>query len=606
MPFDGLVLAAIKKELIDGALNVTPLLGSRIDRIYQPAPLELNIVLRQPGKRFRLLISARASEARIHLTEQAKKNPASPPLFCMVLRKHLEGGRIVGLAQEGLERILVFQIEVRNEINQLTQKNLVCEIMGKHSNVILVDATTQTIIDSIKRYSFNLSRYREVLPGRPYLHPPKQDKLAFDTLNEAIFQENIWQQPLAAKLEQILQRRFEGLSTLMSREIIYRAGLPADLTLNECGEYEINVLGQKLKLLYSKVRESSFQPALMVNEAGEPVEFAAFPLTHLRKLTARKATMNAIVDQFFTFQEERSWFNQKKQRLISLVQKEIDYQAKKISTFEQAGSLPYGEENLTEVDKAEKFKLYGELLLANAHCLEKGLTEVSLANFHDPSSRVLISLDPQLSPVENANAFFKKYQKIKKARLAIQPLLEKAHQERFYLLSVETALQQASTLSDLAEISQELMTTGYLAKIITSQKSKDKPKPKQKTSAPLKFVSSDSLTILVGKNNRQNDYLTMRLAQENDVWLHTKEIPGSHVVIKTNGQPVPPTTLQEAAILAAFYSRAWQSHNIPVDYTSRKNVKKPPGSRPGFVTYTNHRTIMVNPDKNLPVKLQQD
>ena len=595
MPFDGLVLAAIKKELIDGALNITPLLGSRIDRIYQPAPLELNIVLRQPGNRNRLLISAHASEARIHLTEHAKENPASPPLFCMVLRKHLEGGRIVGLAQEGLERILVFQIEVRNEINQLTQKNLVCEFMGKHSNVILVDATTQTIIDSIKRYSFNLSRYREVLPGRTYLHPPKQDKLALYTLNEAIFQENIWQQPLAAKLEQIIQRRFEGLSTLMSREIIYRAGLPADLILNECGEYEINVLEQKLKLLCQAVRESNFPPALMVNEAGEPVEFAAFPLTHLRKLTARKATMNVIVDQFFTFQEERSCFNQKKQRLISLVQKEINYQAKKISTWE---------ENLTEADKAEKFKLYGKLLLANAHCLEKGLTEVSLANFHDPSSRVLISLDPQLSPVENANAFFKKYQKAKKTRLAIQPLLENARQERFYLLSVETALQQASTLSDLAEISQELMTTGYLAKTTTGQKSKDKPKPKQKTSAPLKFISSDNLTILVGKNNRQNDYLTMRLAQENDVWLHTKEIPGSHVVIKTNGQPVPPTTLQEAAILAAFFSRAQQSHNVPVDYTGRKNVKKPPGARPGFVTYTNHRTIIVNPDKSLPAKLQ--
>ena len=594
MPFDGLVLDAIKKELIDGALNLTPLLGSRIDRIYQPAPLELNVILRQPGKRYRLLISAHASEARIHLTGHAKENPASPPLFCMVLRKHLEGGRIVNLVQEGLDRILIFQIEVRNEINQLTQKSLVCEIMGKHSNIILVDAATQTIIDGIKRYSFNISRYREVLPGRPYLHPPKQGKLALNNLNEANFQEDVWQQPLAAKLEQILQQRVEGLSTLMSREIIYRAGLPADLTLNECGEYEVNVLGQKLKLLCSKVRQGDFQPALMVNEAGEPVEFAAFPLTHLRKLTAHKAAMNALVDQFFTFREERSSFNQKKQRLISLVQKEIDYQAKKISTWE---------ENLTEAAKAEKFKLYGELLLANAHCLEKGLTEVSLADFHDSSSSVLISLDPQFTPVENAKAFFKKYQKAKKARLAVQSLLEKARQEWFYLLSVETALQQAGTLDDLAEISQELMNIGYLAKATTGQKSKDKPESKQKTSLPLKFISSDNLTILVGKNNRQNDYLTMRLAQENDVWLHTKEIPGSHVIIKTNGQPVPPATLQEAATLAAFYSRARQSHNVPVDYTGRKHVKKPPGTRPGFVTYTNHRTIIVNPDKNLPPKL---
>jgi predicted ribosome quality control (RQC) complex YloA/Tae2 family protein len=304
--------------------------------------------------------------------------------------------------------------------------------------------------------------------------------------------------------------------------------------------------------------------------------------------------MNALVDQFFTFREERSSFNQKKQRLISLVQKEVDYQVKKISTWE---------ENLTEAAKAEKFKLYGELLLANAYCLEKGLTEVSLADFHDPSSRVLISLDPQFSPVENAKAFFKKYQKAKKARLAVQSLLEKARQEWFYLLSVETALQQTGTLDDLAEISQELMNTGYLAKATTGQKSKDKPEPKQKTSLPLKFISSDNLTILVGKNNRQNDYLTMRLAQENDVWLHTKEIPGSHVIIKTNGQPVPPATLQEAAILAAFYSRARQSHNVPVDYTDRKHVKKPPGTRPGFVTYTNHHTIIVNPDKNLPPKL---
>lgn len=588
MPFDGLVLTAIKRELEN---NIT---DSRIDRIYQPAPLELNIILRQPGRRLRLLISAHAHEARVHLTECAKENPASPSLFCMVLRKHLEGGRVVSLSQEGLERILILQIEARNEINQLIRKNLICEIMGKHSNIILVDAATQTIIDSAKRYSYNINRYREVLPGHPYIQPPKQDKLTLGTLNEAIFRKEIMQQPLEAKLEYILQHRLEGLSTLMCREIIYSAGLPIDLTLNACGEYEISILAQKLQQISHCVRQGNFQPALMLKETGEPVEFAAFPLTHLKNLTGQKATMNAVVAQFFVFREEINRFNQEKRCLASLVQKEMTRQAKKNSVLE---------ENLTKADEAENFKLYGKLLLANVHCLKKGLKEVSLANFHDSSSFVSIPLDPSLSPVENAKVFFKKYNKAKKARLVTQSLLEKARQELFYLMGVETALQQTNSLKNLLEIRQELATTGhYLAKTTTSKKSK----PEQKISPPLKFISSDNLTILVGKNNRQNDYLTMRLAKEKDVWLHTKEIPGSHVVIKTNGQPVPRATLQEAATLAAFYSRARQSHNVPVDYTNRKNIKKPPGANPGFVIYTDYHTIIVNPDENLIKKLRQD
>jgi len=584
MPFDGLVMAAIRKEL-DGEL-----LGGRIDKIYQPSPLEVHLLIHRPGTRARLLLSAHPENARVHLTGRAKENPPSPPVFCMVLRKHLEGGRIKKILQRGLDRVLVFQVQTHDDLGEPCIKELICEIMGRHSNIILVNPVGAQIIDAIKRYTYAVSRHREVLPGRLYIPPPEQHKLNPLELKEEEFRQMLLEAPLETPVASVLQRILDGISQVMAKEILYRAGLAEDLILDHCGEYELVALWRTIKQLAGAIARGEFQPSLILDEQGRPKEFAAFDLTHFHAFSRRQGNMNALVDLFYTAREEEQNYKSKKQSLLAVVRREMSRLSHKLSLQE---------ETLAKAEQAEEYKISGELLMANLYRLEKGVNEVTLENFYDPSKKmVTISLDPRLSPLQNAQAYFKKYTKAKQTREETSNRIEQTRRELDYLKDVETSIILATAVSELMEIREELEEQGYL-KPSNRGKKKEPGKPR-----PLVFTSTDGFTILVGRNNKQNDYLTLRLAKDEDIWLHTRNIPGSHVLIRTGGRPVPQTTLVEAASLAAYFSRARESQNVPVDYTLRRNVHKPRGARPGYVIYTGQRTLTVDPDQELVERLK--
>ncbi len=586
MPYDGLVTAAICQELNE------KLAGGRIEKIYQPLKDEIMLLLSKQA-RYRLLISANAQNARMHLSKNAKPNPATPPLFCMVLRKHLEGGRIVEITQAGLERILQIIVNTRDELGQPTLKKLIVEIMGKHSNIILVDHQTGKIIDGIKRYSHAVSRHREVLPGRDYLAPPEQGKIHPIGLNEERFFQLITSKDIDLKLTDILLQTFNGFSPRICREIVYRCGLPLDIKLNYCGEYELSMLWQHFNSLCTDLEKGNFNPTLVLNHDGSPIDFAAFALTQFADLHLEQGSMSEVLDSFYFLQERDCRIQAKRQSLMTIIKREINRLKNKI---------PKQRQSLKKAENFEHYRLCGELLTANMHLIKKGMGMVELENYYSPDlEKITIELDPQKSPAENAQFYFKQYVRAKNTVEAVKQQLAQAQEELSYLEGVESAARFADSLKDLEEVENELVMQGYAK----PSRQKDKVDKKQANKPqPLNFQSRDGLVILVGKNNRQNDYLTLRLAKGEDIWLHTKDIPGSHVVIKTQGRPVPPTTLEEAAVLAAYYSKARQSSKVPVDYTLIKHVHKPKGAKPGMVIYENQQTIFVDPDEKLVQNLK--
>jgi predicted ribosome quality control (RQC) complex YloA/Tae2 family protein len=587
MPFDGMVMAAVTRELT-GTLT-----GCRIEKIFQPAREEVHLVLGRPGEKHRLLMSADPGTARIHLTGSAAPNPPSPPVFCMVLRKHLEGGRISGFTQTGYDRVLDIAVDTRDDLGRPSFKRLICEIMGKHSNILLVDPAAGIILDGIKRYSHALSRHREVLPGRPYVPPPASGKISPLSLEEEGFFKIMMEQDLNAKVRDIIQQRFDGLSPLLAREIVYRAGLGQDILLDRCGQYDLLAVFSALHAIYESARNGEFRPTVAF--LGRTVQdFGAFDLTHLERCVRRTGGMNQVADIFYGLKSRDQETGRIRQSVISQVRKETARLERKLS-LQKA--------DLEMASEAEHLRLAGELVTANIHRLQKGDTEVYLDNFYQegcPPQKV--DLDPRYTPAENAQIYFKRYSKAKKTCEAAALNLEKSREELDYLYGVESAAQLASDPGDMKQIRDELVGQGYL------KPAGPKPSLKKEREAPLPaaFVSSQGFTILAGRNNRQNDYLTMKLARPEDMWLHAREIPGSHVIIKTGGQSVPDRTLEEAASLAALFSRARQSAKVPVDCTLRKYVSKPKGAKPGYVIYTDQQTIMAVPDEALPESLSRD
>lgn len=589
MPFDGLVMSAIARELAD------QLTGGRVDKIQQPSPNEviLNIHTREKGKQ-KLLISANARDARIHLTSSSYVNPITPPIFCMVLRKHLEGGRIRSVEQVDLERVLKLTIDSRDELGRPGEKLLFCEVMGKHSNILLVDPDSNLIVDGIHRYSHSVSRYREVLPNRPYLPPPKQNKLDPRQLSEDRFRTSLLEENLLdSSVANILLQKIAGIGPQTCRELVIRASLPIDYKLDHCGEYELAQLWNQIKYLADMIEKSNFEPTLLLDKRGNPLDFAALNLSHIKAFIREKASMSNVLDQYFIKITNTRILEGYKQSLLQTIRKETGRLEKKIILHQKS---------LKSAENADKYRIFGELITANLYQLEQG-SEARVQNFYDPDAKeIIIAMDPSLTPSQNAQSYFKKYLKAKNTRDSVTLQLEQALTELAYLEAVETAVLQALDMADLTEIRLELEEQAYL---------KPKPSPgrakankEQARPRPLSFVSSEGYTILVGKNNKQNDYLTLRLAAEEDIWLHTKDIPGSHVIIRcsTVGK-VPDQTLLEAANLAAWHSKARHSGKVPVDYTSKKYVRKPKGAKPGMVIYENQRTIYVIPSEEQIDKL---
>lgn len=588
MAFDGIFMAAVTRELQQ------LLVGGRVEKVYQPEREELHIILRNEGQKYRLLINASAQMARIHIAQQGKENPTTPPMYCMVLRKHLEGGKLVGIQQPGLERILKLSFMAYDELGELKEKLLMVEVMGKHSNIVLVDAETGTILDGIKRYSHAVSRHREVLPGREYLSPPSQNKLYLPDCSQETFYQVLLSEKLDSKVQKVLLKALDGFSPLLCREVLLRAGLDEELTLNVCGDYELNKLWQQLLEIKTCLEQGTFQPTLIFNPQGGVEDFAAIPLSQFSGYPSKTASAQEIVDTFYNLKQDQNRFRQISTDLIKQVEEHIQRVEKK---------LAIQLENLLAAEKADEFRIYGELLTANLHQIQRGQQQITLPNYYDPDfAEVTIPLDPQFSGAENAQNYFKKYGKIKNSGKTARQYVTEYQLELDYLRSVVNNLELATSVEDLEEIRQELASEGYV-KVKEVRKGKGKTTTEKAEQAPLTFTSVDGLTILVGKNNRQNDRLTLREARETDVWLHTKDIPGSHVIIRTAGDEVPDSTLEQAAQLAAWYSKAREAQKVPVDYTLRKHVHKPKGAKPGMVIYDSQKTLYIDP--KVPDNLNQ-
>lgn len=582
MAFDGLVMAAVREEL-----NRT-VIGGRIEKIYQPLAREILLVIHKDRTKHRLLISADAGKARIHVTKTVRENPLTPPLFCMVLRKHLEGGKIAGIDQPGLERILKIRVEATDELGILAEKTLICEVMGKHSNVILVNPSTNTILDGISRYSYATSRHREVLPGRQYVPPPESEKQDPSIVSEDIFRSRLWDPSQDLPVEKMLLNSFDGLSPQTCREIVARAGLEPAVGSQSLGELELNLLWNVFKTIQEQLRSGEFKPVVCYKD-NTPAAFSAVSLTHLPEACCKQGGISEVIDEFYSVKERREQFRQEAANLLKTLKNEIKKAGKKhaIHTL-----------NLEKAADAEKLKIFGELITANLFRIPERADTVELENYYDPEGKtVLIPLDPRFPVAKNAQLYFKKYTKARQAGIIARNYLLETGAELDYLESVVTAAEQAENMTELKEIRAELIKEGYLKPEKTGSKNAKKQETQASKPEPMKIKTAEGFEILVGRNNRQNDYLTMKLAQPDDLWLHVKDIPGSHIVVRNpqTAGVVPDHVIERAAEVAAYYSRARESSKVPVDYTLRKNVRKPKSAKPGMVIYDSQKTVFVEP-----------
>lgn len=579
MAFDSKVMAAVVEELRER------LLGGRISKIYQPEPDELALICYASGEDHRLLLSAHPRHARIHLTQIEKRNPPTPPLFCMLMRKHVEGGRIVAIEQVGRDRICRIAIRSADELGNPVTYLLVAEVMGKHSNIVLLNPEGR-IVDAIRRVTGEVNRHREVLPGLPYVPPPATGKLDPAAVTGA----DLGQADPDRPAWQVVLDRVDGLGPLLAREAVHRAGAPADAPLRA-------VEPERLAGAVRELAEArDWAPRLLYAPDGRLKEFHVLPLSHWPgRVETGFASVSACLDAYFGQRIEEERFLSLRGSLARKVSDEIARVRRKLKAQE---------EELAAAESAETYRLQAELLTANLWQVTKGMAEVRVVNYYDPEGReVVIPLDPALSPSENAQAYYRRYQKARAGLSAIQEQLARSRAELAYLEQVEVALEQAESLPDLEEIRRELAAEGYLREEASRRGAEPGRRPaagggkEQALRRPITLRSSDGLEIWIGRNNRQNDYLTLKLANPHDLWFHTKEIPGSHVILRVPpGKEVPERSILEAAVLAAYHSKARQSSNVPVDYTARKYVRKPAGARPGMVIYENHKTLWVTPD----------
>ncbi|MFC3882635.1 NFACT family protein [Bacillus songklensis] len=568
MSFDGVFTYAMLQEL------KASLETGRINKIHQPFSNELIFQVRANGVNRKLLISAHPSYARVHFTNEAYDNPAEPPMFCMLLRKHLEGSIIEKVRQHELDRILIIETKGRNEIGDVVEKQLIIEIMGRHSNIVLIDKDKNVIIDSIKHIPISLNRYRTVLPGHPYVLPPEQGKTnPMEATEETVLKKIDFN---SGKLSQQLVQAFEGLSPLLANEIVYRAGIANRTSLPKA-------FVETMKI----IETHQFSPSLITSRGKD--HFYIMPLEHLDGQTQTFDTISKLLDRYYYGKAERDRVKQQANDLLQFISNEKKKNEKKIKKLEQT---------LKDAEKAQQYQLYGELLTANMYNIKQGDKEIEVINYYDENgTTVTIALDPQKSPSQNAQSYFQKYQKAKNSVAFVKEQIEKAKEEISYFEGLMQQMESASS-KDIAEIREELVEEGYLRNRLGKQQRKNKPqKPVLEH-----YQSSDGTEILVGKNNKQNEYLTNRLAGRDEIWLHTKDIPGSHVVIRSH-TPSEETIL-EAAHLAAYFSKAKSSSSVPVDYTKVRHVKKPSGSKPGFVIYENQQTVYVTPNEELVLKLR--
>ena len=564
MAFDGLMTRAITKELRDRILQ------GKVEKVYQPESDVLVFTIHTREGNVKLLISSGSSHARIHFIKEAPVNPAEPYPFCMLLRKHLNAARILGVRQVGCERMIEITFETLNELGFTVSKKLVIEIMGKHSNIILVDIETGKILDSIKRVGFDVNRVRQLLPGLKYEYPPKQDKVSFDELDEA--GEEVKNALANASDGRMLMSIVAGISPAFADEAAYHADRE-----------------DFIRRSIEKAEKGPHSPRVYFDNEGAPREYYFMPLSDYEDTcdVREYENLSECLEEYFSLKVTS---NQSKQKAQDLLRAVNDLLSKKYLKKKRLS------EDLLKAENSEELRLFGELLTANLHLVKQGMKSVEVTSYYD-GSQVRIPLDVRKTPSANAQTYFKKYGKAKTAVHEKQNQIEENDQEIDYLESVAAFIEGSASVEEVDALRQELNETGYLR-----PRKHSGFKEKKARLTPLKFRLESGLMCLVGRNNKENDYITLKLSNKGDIWLHTKDIPGSHVLIQTGGQQVSEEDIFEAAAIAAFHSKAGSSENVPVDYVPIRYVKKPAGAKPGMVIFTNNRTVYVDPKEGQPLK----
>ena len=588
MALDGVAISGIKHEI------EKQLIGGRIYKIYQPETDEICLVVKNRvddnNETFRLVISADASLPLIYLTSTTKENPISAPNFCMLLRKHIGNGRIVGVKQPGFDRIIEMTIEHLDEMGDICSKRLIVEIMGKHSNIIFADENG-TIIDSIKHISHQISSVREVLPGRIYEYPPGKDKVNPLMVDVNFFMNHILEQPLS--VAKAIYGSVTGMAFTTAMEIAYRAGIDGDRPVSSLAMNERESLYKSFQSLMRDIEDGRFSPCIAF-DGYEPKEFSSVMLTMLKegelieepgkgiKGVKSYESTSRVIEEYYSKKSVVTRIRQRSTDLRKIVSNAIERTSKKYDL-----QLV----QLKDTEKRDKYKVYGELITAFGYGASEGARELTCENYYD-GSQITIPLDPEISVMENSKRYFARYNKLKRTYEALTELTESSKAELDYLMSVQNSLELATSEQDLNEIKSELIESGYIRGRVDSKKNRRNEKSK-----PLHYISSDGFHMYVGKNNYQNDELTFKLADNGDMWFHAKQMPGSHVIVKTGGErELPDSTYEEAARLAAYYSSGKASPKVDIDYTQKKNLKKPPKAKPGFVIYHTNYSMTIEPD----------
>ncbi|MDD3165531.1 MAG: NFACT RNA binding domain-containing protein [Oscillospiraceae bacterium] len=577
MPFDAVLLRGVREELASAAI------GARVDKIHQPEPGTVLLYLRSYRTAMKLLISGSPNRARIHFTETAGENPQQPPMFCMLLRKYLLGGKLLSIRQPSMERLLDLTLECTDEMGELVTRHLIFEVMGRNSNLILTGPDGR-ITDCLRRVDYEMSEQRQVLPGLYYHEPPRQEKC--DPLEEPA------QTRLAAlhavahsvRADEWLLGRYAGLSPLICRELVSQFGGEDDIFLWPAARRD--AFAAHLSAAFDAIRADAFAPTMLLRD-GKPTDFTYCAIGQYGDYLAQASypTFSALLDAFYAQRDRTERMRQKTQ---------VVHKAVSNLHARTARKLALQRKELEKTKDRDTLRQYGDLVTANLYRITRGQTQLTTENFYDPDQRpVTIALSALLSPQQNAAHYYKEYTKAKNAEKFLTEQIAKAEQELDYLSSILEELGRAETEKDVGEIRQELITGGYL------RETGGRKRMYQAPSKPMEFRSSDGFAIYVGRNNVQNDKLTLKTAGRFDLWLHTQKIHGSHVIVASGGAEVPARTVTEAAMLAAYYSQARQSANVPVDYTQVKNVKKPSGAKPGMVIYNFYNTAYVTPDAAL-------
>lgn len=585
MPLDAITIKALANEL------KSALVGSKIDKVQQPSRDTLILSLRGNGHNDKLLLSAGSGTARVHFLNEAYENPQSPPMFCMLLRKHLVGAKISDISQPNMERMLVFDLDAYDEMGMETKKQLIIEMMGRNSNIILTGEEGH-IIDCIRRVDGDMSRVRQVMPGLIYRLPPEQEKPSFFSIS-IDEKEALWKNADAEKpADKWLLDSFSGLSPLTCREMCYRATRDASKLIGMFSSDEKLAFLAEMKAVEEWVKTSCFTPTMLIMDE-KPSDFSFMPIAQYENAAevVGYPDFSSLLEEFYTKRDKQELIKRKSQTLYKSVKSAHERTVRK---------LALRQEELLKTETRDTSRKYGDLVTANLYRIKKGDRLVEVDDYFEESCpKIQIKLDELKTPQQNATFYYKEYNKAKTAEKYLGDLIEKGEKEQAYLQSVMDEIQRSESERDLAEIRRELTQTGF----IKAQKTAKAEKIKE--SAPLRFVSSTGTEILVGKNNSQNDKLTTKLARRTDIWLHVQKIHGSHVIISCDGSQPDERTLFEAATLAAFYSQGRDSGKIPVDYTQVRFVKKPSGSMPGAVIYTDYKTMLVTPDEKLVSELKK-